>query len=73
MLAVSTEDCEGLMDVWDTVALSVGLGDVLVVLNEVSEVGFEATPVTVTALSLDLKGLFVDVTVPYGLCDVSLV
>ena len=50
MLAVCTEDCEGLMDVWDTVALSIGFKDVLVVLNEVSEAGYVATPVTVTVL-----------------------
>ena len=50
MLAVCTGDCEGLRDVWDTVALSVGLEDVLVVPNEVSELGFVVTPVTVTVL-----------------------
>ena len=47
MLAVCIEDCEGLMDVCDTVELSVGFGDVLVALTEV---GFVATPVTVTVL-----------------------
>ena len=51
MVPVGIEDCEGLIDVCDTVGLSVGFEDVLVVLNEVAEVGFVATPVTVTVLA----------------------
>ena len=50
MVPVGIEDCEGLIDVCDTVGLSVGFEDVLVVLNEVEEVGFVATLVSVTLL-----------------------
>ena len=50
MLPVDIEDCEGPVDVCDTVELSVWLEDVSVVLNEVAEVGFVAKTVTVTVL-----------------------
>ena len=38
MVPVGIEDCEGLIDVCDSVELSVGFTDDLVVLNEVPEV-----------------------------------
>ena len=50
MLPVGIKDCEGRIDVVDTAELSVGFEDVLVVLNEVAEVGFVAKTVTVTVL-----------------------
>ena len=50
MVPVGIEDCEGLIDVCDTVGLSVGFEDALLVANEIAEVGFVATPVTVTVL-----------------------
>ena len=50
MVPVGIEDCEGLIDVCDTVGLSVGFEAVLIVLNEVAEVGFVERPVTVAGL-----------------------
>ena len=44
------EDCEGPIDVCGTVEPSVGFEDVLLVLNEVAEVGFVSMPVTVPVL-----------------------
>ena len=50
MIPVGIEDCEGIIDVCDTAGLSVGFEDVLLVLNEIAEVGFETALVTLTLL-----------------------
>ena len=50
IVPVGIEDCEGITDVCDTVGLSVGFVEVLLVLNEIAEVGFVETTLTVTVL-----------------------
>ena len=47
---VGIEEYEGIIDVCDTVGLSFGFVEVLLVLNEIAEVGLVATPETVKVL-----------------------
>ena len=48
MLLVCIEDAEGLTDIVDTIGVSAGFEDVLLVLSAVAEVGFVAKLVRVT-------------------------
>ena len=58
IVPVGFEDSEGIIDVCDTVGLSVEFVEVLLVLNEIAEVGLVATPETVTVLVSDSVGLY---------------
>ena len=70
---VCIEDAEGLTDVVDTIGVSAGFEDVLLVLSEVAEVGFVAKLVRVTVLVCDSVGLFVVAVVWTVVSDGSLV
>ena len=63
---VGNEDVEGLIDVSDTVGLSVCFEDILMVPSEIAEVGF------VTVLVGESVGLFVDAIVWTVISDVSM-